>query len=159
MLNFFQNLSPELIIASLSALPFTELRGSIPIALGVYKLPVVTAFFLAVLGNIAAAVLVLLGLEFFSGYLMRKFSLANRFLNWLFKRTRESHQKKFEGWKELALMLFVAVPLPLTGAWSGALCSFIFGIPVKRAIIAISLGVVIAGLLVTLISYGAINCC
>ena len=157
MLNFLQNLSPELITASLSALPFIELRGAIPLGLGVYKLPVVTTFFLAVLGNLIPALFLLLGLESISGHLSKRVGLFQRFFSWLLARTQKNYAKNFARWKELALVILIAIPLPLTGAWTGSLCAFVCGIPFKRAFPLISLGVALAGIIVTLISIGIIN--
>jgi uncharacterized membrane protein len=54
-------------------------------------------------------------------------------------------------------MIFVAIPLPLTGAWTGALCAFVFGIPMKKAFWAISAGVVLAGVIVSLATLGIIK--
>ena len=54
-------------------------------------------------------------------------------------------------------MIFVAIPLPFTGAWTGALCAFVFGIPFRKALIAIAGGVIIAGLIVTLTTLGIIK--
>jgi len=54
-------------------------------------------------------------------------------------------------------MLFVAVPLPLTGAWTGSVCAFLFDIPFPRSLLMIFGGVIIAGILVSLISLGIIN--
>lgn len=72
-----------------------------------------------------------------------------RFFNWLFERTREKHKKVIDkhGWWGLAM--FVAIPLPITGSWTGTLLAFLTGMSFKRAFSAISLGVFTAGLIVT----------
>ena len=66
----------------------------------------------------------------------------------------KKHSKKFETFEEIALVTFVAIPLPGTGAWSGALVAFVFGIPPKKSIPLIFLGVAIAGIAVSLITLG-----
>ncbi|PIY78741.1 MAG: ligand-binding protein SH3, partial [Parcubacteria group bacterium CG_4_10_14_0_8_um_filter_35_7] len=76
---------------------------------------------------------------------------------WLFKRTRSRHSRKFKKWKSLALIVLVAIPLPMTGAWTGSIAAFIFGISYFKALGLIFLGVVIAGLIVTLASMGTLN--
>ena len=147
----------ELQVFLIAMSPILELRGSIPMALGVYHLPLLTAFLISVLGNIAPVVFILLLLESVSGYLSRHSRFFSRFFNWLFERTRKKHAQKFEYGKDLALMAFVAIPAPFTGAWTGALCAFVFGIPFKRAFPAIAGGVVIAGIIVTLTTLGVIK--
>ena len=73
----------------------------------------------------------------------------DKFFTFLFERTRRKHSKKFEKWGALALITFVAIPLPITGGWSGALAAFVFGIPFKKALPLIFSGVIIAGVIVT----------
>jgi uncharacterized membrane protein len=134
--------------------PIVELRGSIPIALKIYNLPVWSALFFSVLGDLVPTFFILLFLEPFSSYLGRKSALFKRFFDWLFRKTRKKHEAKFEKWEKFALTALVAVPLPFTGAWTGAVCAFLFGIPFKQAFFLIALGVLIAGIIVTLISLG-----
>lgn len=137
-----------------AALPVSELRGAIPLAIAVYNFSPWSAFFWAVLGNIIPIIFVLWLLESVSDYLSRRFFLFNRFFAWLFERTRKRHSRSFENWGSLALVLFVAIPLPMTGGWSGAVAAFVFGIPYKKALVLICLGIVIAGIIVTLASAG-----
>lgn len=151
-------MSPEIIVMLISMLPLTELRGAIPVAMGVYHMSALMAFFWAFLGNIIPIALILLGLDLLiNKFLIHRIYFFNRFLTWLFERTRKNYSKKFERWKEWALVIFVAIPLPLTGAWSGAVAAFVFGIPIKRALPLIGLGVLIAGIIVTLVTIGFIN--
>ena len=140
----------ELKIFLIAMSPLFELRGSIPLALGVYHLPIWSAYLLSIIGNLLPVIFILLLLESVSNYLSRRSRFFSRFFTWLFERTRKKHAKTFERGKDLALMIFVAIPLPFTGAWTGALCAFVFGIPFKRALLAIAGGVAIAGLLVNL---------
>ena len=147
----------ELKVFLIAMSPIFELRGSIPMALGVYHLSAWSAFLISVIGNIVPIVFILLLLELVSGYLSRRSRLFSRFFAWLFERTRKKHAKTFEYGKDLALMIFVAIPVPFTGAWTGALCAFVFGIPFKRAFPAIAGGVVIAGIIVTLTTLGIIK--
>ncbi len=137
--------------------PIVELRGSIPMALGVYHLPVWSSYLFSVLGNIIPVVFILFLLKSVSGFLMRHSNFFNRFLSWLFERTRKKHSAKFERWEEFALIVLVAIPLPFTGAWTGSLCAFVFGIPFKKAFPLIVIGVVIAGLITTLITMTALQ--
>lgn len=138
-------------------LPISELRGAIPLALTVYNLSPLSAFALAVIGNIIPIIFLLLFLDWVSEYLSRHFYFFNRFFAWLFERTRRKHNHKFEVWGSLALIAFVAIPLPMTGGWTGAAAAFVFGIPFKKALPLISLGIVIAGVIVTLASIGILG--
>lgn len=131
-------------------LPIFELRGSIPMALGIYHLPVLSAFWISIVGNLIPVVFLLWLLKTIPDFLSHRFYFFNRFFTWLFERTRDKHNGKFAKWKEYALVILVAIPIPFTGAWTGSLCAFVFGIPSKRAFFLIGLGVVIAGIIVTL---------
>jgi len=143
-------------IAFLSALPISELRGAIPLALAVYKMPVFPAYIFAVLGNIVPVIFLLLYLKPFIDFVSRWF-LLKMFFNWLFKRTRLNNQKKYEKYGALFLLFFVAIPLPITGAWTGSVAAFIFGIRFWYAFPTIAGGVMIAGIIVTLASLGVIS--
>lgn len=146
-----------LIIALVAASPLSELRGAIPLGLGVYHLSFLEVFFWAVLGNTIPVFFLLWLLGPLSGFLSRHFYFFNRFFAWLFERTRRQHNHRFTVWGSLALIIFVAIPLPLTGAWSGTVAAFVFGIPAKKALPLIFLGIIIAGLIVSLISLGILN--
>ncbi len=141
----------------LAMTPLGELRLSIPIALTSYQLSVWSAYLISVFGNIVPAIFILLFLESFLKHVKEKSPFLHNFLNWVFVRNENNHRKKFEYWKELALVILVAIPLPFTGAWTGAICSFIFRIPFKRAVPLIFLGVLIAGALVTLFTLGILH--
>lgn len=146
----------ELKIFLIAMSPLFELRGSIPLALGIYNVPVLPAFFISVIGNLVPVIFLLWLLKSVSRILMQRFSFFDRFFNWLFERARRKHTAKFERWKEYALIVLVAIPLPFTGAWTGSLCAFVFGIPFKKAFPLIALGVIIAGVIVTLLSLAII---
>ena len=140
---------PELKIFLIAMTPFGELRAAIPIALEIYKLPILSAYFWSVLGNLVPVILILKGLKITSEKLSRRIYFFNRFFAWLFERTRNNHAQKVEKWKELALLLLVAIPLPFTGAWTGSLVAFVFGFPFKKAFPLIVIGVMSAGVIVT----------
>ncbi len=151
-------MSSEIIILLTSMLPITELRATIPIALIVYEMPVWSAFLLAILGNLIPVILIIWFLNLLiNKFLIHQIYIFNRFFTWLFERTQRKHSKKFERWRDLALVILVAIPLPFTGAWTGALAAFVFGIPIKRAFPLIALGILIAGIIVTTITLGVIN--
>jgi uncharacterized membrane protein len=113
------------------------------------------AYFWAVLGNIIPVIPLLLFLGPVSEYL-RRYAIWDRFFTWLFARTRR-RSELIEKLEVIGLTLFVAVPLPITGAWTGTVAAFLFDIPFKHALPAIILGVLIAGGVVTLASLGVIQ--
>ncbi len=140
----------------IGALPIFELRGAIPIALGVYGMHPVPAYLFAVLGNMIPVVPLLLFLEPVSTYL-RRYGPFDTFFSWLFGRTHRNHSERFEKYGTLALTLFVAVPLPVTGAWTGCAAAFVFGIKFRHSLPAILAGVLIAGLVVSIVTLTGIG--
>ncbi len=155
--NLFNNFPPELATFIISMLPVSELRGAIPIAIGIYNLDPVKAYLISVIGNIIPVIFILKYIEPVSKYLMSKYEFFNKFFTYLFERTRRKHNGKFEKLGALALITFVAIPLPVTGGWSGALAAFVFGVPFKKALPLILLGVMIAGVIVTGLSLGVLK--
>ena len=148
--------SKELMTFLGSMVPIGELRSSIPLALRAGLSPL-QAFFWSVLGNVVIGFILLVILNPLSRFLERHFYLLNRFFNWLFERTRKKHSQKIENWGAVALVGFVGIPLPMTGVWTGSLAAFVFDIPFKKAFPAIILGALIAGIIVVLVSLGAVS--
>lgn len=140
-----------LAVMVIGALPISELRGAIPVAMGIYGMGPLEAYFLSVLGNLIPVVPLLLFLEPVSEYL-RRYRIFDIFFTWLFSRTRRNHSESFEKYGLLALTIFVAVPLPVTGAWTGCAAAFVFGIRFKHSFPAIAAGVMIAGIIVTAVT-------
>ncbi len=135
----------------MSMVPFVELRGAIPLAIwynpGVSPILI---FFICVLLNILAIPIAFLLLDFILPPVRRKIGLVERIFKWSVRRA-----KKHENLGLAGLALFVGVPLPATGAYTGTLIAHIAGVDRKKATIAISGGVVIAGVLIwTLAVFG-----
>jgi uncharacterized membrane protein len=135
----------------IAMIPILELRGAIPLAHNVWGMPLWETYIWAVLGNLLPVPFILLFLEPVSNWLRRHSNLMDRFFIWLFARTRKKHGKTFEKWRYLALCLFVAIPLPGTGAWTGALAAFVFNVPFWPAFTAIFFGVLLAGAAVSVV--------
>lgn len=145
-----------LVVLVVAALPISELRGAIPLAMGVYGFDPATAYLLGVFGNLVPVPILLRFLEPITA-LLRRSAILDRCMSWLFARTRRRHSALIERLGAIALVLLVAVPLPATGAWTGALIAHLFGIPFRYAFPLIGLGVCIAGILVTLATLGVIR--
>jgi len=139
----------------LAMLPISELRGAIPYAVTIGGLPWQEAYIIAVIGNFVPVIPILFAIGTVSDKL-RRIPLFDRFFDWLFARTRRKG-RLIERFEALGLILFVAVPLPVTGAWTGALAAFLFGVRKSLAIPAILAGICIAGVVVTLASLGIIS--
>ncbi len=133
-------------------LPVLELRGAIPWAMLAGGMSWQSALTWALLGNFVPIIPLLLLLEPVSNWL-RRWKLMDRFFEWLFARTRRKG-KIVERFEFIGLILLVAIPLPGTGAWTGALAAFVFGVRFRLALPAIIIGVIIAGILVTSIVLG-----
>ncbi|MCX6790791.1 MAG: small multi-drug export protein [Candidatus Gribaldobacteria bacterium] len=141
----------ELQVFLLAMTPVGELRVAIPVGVGVYHLNWFLVFLLGVLGNLVPVALLLLFFNPASKYLSKKFRFFKDFFIWLFEHTKKRHQKAINEYGWWGLMVFVAIPLPMTGGWTGSLIAFMMGMKFKRAFSAIGVGVVVAGLIVTLV--------
>lgn len=137
--------SKELAVVAIAAMPVSELRGAIPFALAMGFSPV-KAYTLAFIGNLIPVIPLLFLLQPVANKL-RHIKIFEKFFDWLFERTRRKATlvEKFEA---LGLILFVALPLPITGAWTGCVAATLFKIRFRYAFIAILLGVMIAGFIV-----------
>ncbi len=150
------NSQQELLVFFLSALPVGELRAGIPIGLN-FGLNPWLVYVLAVLGNLAPVLPILLFMEPVSRWLMGHSRFFDQILGGLFEKTRVKHGEKIDRYGAIALIAFVAIPSPGTGAWTGSLVAWLFGIKHRHAIPAIVLGVLIAGVIVLSISTGALT--
>jgi uncharacterized membrane protein len=142
--------SRELIVLIISALPIFELRGALPVALNVFHFPWYYALLLAIIGNLLPVPIILLFLDVISRYLS-KVGFFERFLRWLFEHTKQ-RGKIIEKYERIGLALFVAIPLPFTGAWTGSLITVLFGLRFRHAFLSIFIGICIAGIIVTCLS-------
>lgn len=139
----------ELWTILIAASPIVELRGAIPVAMGIFYFSWPKALFLSLLGNILPIIPIIWFLDKLSIYLSKQFGVFNRFFDWLFERTRKKTKNSFDKWGKWALVAFVAIPLPFTGVWTGSVAAFLFGVKYKDAFWLISLGALLAGILVT----------
>ena len=143
----------ELITFLMAMVPVIELRGAIPYGV-VAGLSVHTAFILAVIGNLVPIpVLVVFTRKVFE-WLRTKSGSLDRMVCRL-ENKAEKNKVLVERYEFLGLMILVAVPLPGTGAWTGALVAAMMNMRLKTAMPAIIAGVLIAGVIVTTVTYGA----
>ncbi|KAL2546799.1 uncharacterized protein Fot_16032 [Forsythia ovata] len=139
----------EAVVFALATLPVIELRGAIPVGYWLQLKPVILTV-LSILGNMVPVPFIVLYLKPFATFLAAKNQAASKFLDMLFEKAKEK-AGPVEEFQWLGLMLFVAVPFPGTGAWTGAFIASILDMPFWSAVSANFLGVVLAGLLVNLL--------
>jgi len=146
ILQWLKELPKEHVVMIVGALPISELRGAIPLGLS-FGMPLAKAFWLSVLGNCIIVPFALFLFEPVTGVL-RKFKIWSKFFDWVFERTRKNSDA-IQKYEALGLVIFVAIPLPITGAWSGIIAASLFKIRFRYAFLAIVSGVICAGLIVS----------
>lgn len=150
--------SPGLVVVIIAALPIAELRAALPVGINLFHLPWYQVLCLALIGNMLPVPFLLLFFESLTKAI-RRTETGGRLVDELFKRTKR-HTAVVEKYKSIGLMMFVAIPVPGTGAWTGSMVAFLSGLKFGRALLSITAGVVISGAIVTSLSlmgwYGAI---
>ena len=142
-----------LITFLISMLPIVELRGAIPIGVGILGLPIHTAAIISLIGNMVPAPFIIIFIRKIFGWMRKKSRRLGAFADRFEKKAKSKGEKLYR--RELiGLMIFVAIPLPGTGAWTGSLIAALLDIRLKTALPAIAAGVLIAAILVTGITYG-----
>ena len=146
--------SPETVTFLISMLPISELRGALPYGLSQGLSPW-KAYSIAVAGNIVPVLPLLLGLKKISA-LAQRWTKGEKLLHWTLGRA-EKRQDLVKKYGFAGLIVLVAIPFPVTGAWTGTLVSFLLSIETKYAFLAICIGVGLAGIIVLLASLGVIG--
>ncbi len=131
--------------------PVIELRGALPIGVGM-GLPPLAAAAIAIIGNLVPIPFILILLQKIFDF-MRTKKHTKKMVLWLEKKA-EKNRTKIDKYGWLGLILLVAIPLPGTGAWTGALVSSCFKMRKRPSMLAITAGVIMAGIIVFLITYG-----
>lgn len=146
------DLPAEIKIFLLSMLPVWELRGSLPLAIHVYGLSPLSAFLFSFLGNFTAGVLLIFLLDILVERIVKKVEPLFELYQRVAARTSEKHRRKIELYAELGIFLVVALPLPGTGAWTGALLSRLFRLNRLKSILSIGTGLIACGTIVLLLT-------
>ena len=140
---------------ALSMLPIAELRGGIPYAIANEISPLI-AYFICVGANILAFPIMYFFLEILHPIFM-KVEIYQTLFDKFVIRTRKKVEKNIDKWGFWGLMIFVMIPLPVTGAYTGSFAAWLFNIKKRKAFMAVALGVAIAGLIVTGIVVGGVE--
>ncbi len=149
---FFQDKIPEELIAFVISLcPVLECRGGM-IAARLMEIPFIKAFLICYLGNMLPIPFIILFIRKIFDFL-RRFKFFEKIILKLEAKTEKNKEKvlKYESW---GLLIFVAIPLPGTGGWTGALMAGLLDMRFKRSLPIIALGVLIAGFIMSAITYG-----
>ena len=147
-----------LIVFLISMVPLIELRGAIPYAVG-FKLPLLPSYIIAILGNMLPVPFIF----FFARKILewgKDKKLTKKFFTFCLEKGNKGGKKLQEKAGRnvyLALFLFVGIPLPGTGAWTGTLAASLLNLDFKKSVIAIMGGVVLAGIIMGLVSLGVFN--
>ncbi len=139
----------ELIVLFTALLPVSELRGAIPLAYLSFKFPLWKAYLISVIGNLLPLLPLLFLIEKIEKIVLN-LPFIRDFYFWYKKRVLKNREI-IEKYETLGLFLFVMIPLPMTGGWTGTFLSVLLGMRKKYAILAIILGVCAAGIIVSLI--------
>lgn len=149
---FLETVGEELCVFFCSLLPIIECRGAIPLgcALG---LPWWQTFLFSVVGNLLPVPFILLFIRAVLNYLVKsKIKLFYRFGNWLEEKV-EKNKGKIEKYSYWGVLIFVAIPAPGTGAWTGSLIASVLKLEPKKTFLAVTGGVIVASVIMTVFSY------
>jgi uncharacterized membrane protein len=116
-------------------------------------MPAWQAYVLSVIGNMIPIIPIILLIGPVSTFLMKRSKLWHRFFTWVFERLRKRGGDLVEKYEALGLAIFVAIPLPVTGAWTGSLLAFLMCVRARRAFPCILAGVLTAGVIVTIVTH------
>lgn len=151
--DFFANYG-QLGVFIISMLPIIELRGAIPVGLSM-GLPVIPTYIVAVLGNIVVVPAIFFCAQYVLTALCRIPKAGIIFQKMLDKGNKAG--LKFGQYKYWALLLFVAIPLPGTGAWTGTLAASLLNLKFGKTMLAVTGGVITAGIIMAIVSLGAFS--
>ncbi len=141
----------EIATVLLAMTPIVGIRAAIPVAVFVYEMSALSAYFWSVLGEFLPVIFILKFLGVVSAWLSKKFVFMDNFFNALFSKTRRDYNGRVHKYGLLALFLYTGIPLPFSGAWTASLVTFLFGFPHKKAIPVIFAGVMLSGINILII--------
>ena len=153
-INLFNGISKEVIIFVISLMPILELRGGL-LAASLLDVEFIRAATICIIGNVLPIPIVLLLLRFVLD-LFEKWSVTKKIVTWLEKKVEEKREQ-IDKYGYLGLIIFVGIPLPGTGAWTGALLAVTLGMNRKKSFVCIMIGVLLAAVIMSIISYGILG--
>ena len=153
-IGIFGGISKEIIIFIISLMPILELRGGL-LAASLLDIEYIRALVICIAGNVLPIPFVLLFLRFVLD-LFSKWSVTKKIVNWLEKKV-DDKREQIDKYGYLGLIIFVGIPLPGTGAWTGALLAVMLGLDRKKSFVCIIIGVLMAAVIMSVLSYGILG--
>lgn len=153
-IDLFGGISKDVIIFVISLMPILELRGGL-LAASLLDVEYVRAAIICVVGNVLPIPIVLLFLKMVLD-IFSKWKVTKKIVDWLQKKV-DNKREQIDKYGYLGLALFVGIPLPGTGAWTGALLAVMLGMNRKKSFIFILLGVLMAAIIMSILSYGILG--
>lgn len=156
MFDFLEKISSEVYVFLVSMLPVLELRFSIPVGAAA-GMNIFECYFISVIGNLLPIPFILIFIKKIIEYMsVSRISFFRKVSGFLIRKA-EKRSDKVNKYSVLGLFLFVAIPVPGTGAWTGALIASLMEMRFKRAFPAIVAGVLVAGAIMCAASYGVVS--
>ena len=153
-IDLFGNINKELVIFIISLLPILELRGGL-LAATLLDVEFIRAAIICILGNVLPIPIVLLFLKYVLD-MLSKWNVTKKIVNWLEKKV-DDKREQIDKYGYLGLIIFVGIPLPGTGAWTGALLAVMLGLDRKKSFVCIIIGVLMAAVIMSVLSYGILG--
>lgn len=149
---------PEELTIFLTAMaPMSELRGSIPLGIFIFDQPWLKVFGISIIGNLLPIPILLWGLYRSDKWLRKLPYPFGSLVHWWDRYLKRRYNRLVERYGVISLGILVSIPLPFTGAWTGALVAWAFKFPVKISVLSIGIGVVTAGILITIMSVAGLE--
>ena len=150
---FLETVGREWCVFFCSMIPIIELRSAIPMG-AAFSLPWWQTYLISVIGNMIPVPFILLFIKKIIRWMSNsKVKLFNKTAGFLMRKV-EKNREKIEKYSFFGVCLFVAIPLPATGAWTGSLVAAMIDMKFWKAVLSAFIGVLAAGVIMTLISYG-----
>ncbi|WP_456400006.1 COG2426 family protein [Mesoaciditoga sp.] len=149
-------MNPLIQVILLAMAPISELRGAIPLGIMVYHLNPILVTIVSMIFNLIPAIFVILFFDAIMPWIKKKFPKLGNLIEKFSQKRQQKHRQKIERYGLWAIMAFVAIPFPLTGAWTGSLLSVLFEMPRLKSMLAISGGIVISGCIVLSITLASL---
>jgi uncharacterized membrane protein len=148
IIGWFSGFPKELATFLVALIPITELRAAIPLAVNVYGMSSIAAWFYSVTGTYFAMVLIVLLLDPIAKLLSKNIPIFEKFFTWLFEHTRKRAGGKMEKYGSWAIFILAATPIPFLGGMTGALAAFVFGVHLKKSLPLMLVGTMVSGAIV-----------
>ena len=153
-IDLFGNINKDIVVFIISMMPILELRGGL-LAASILNISLVKGLIICIIGNVLPIPFALLLIEYIFN-LFEKFKPTKKIVKWLKnKAMKKSDSIKKYGY--VGLILFVGIPLPGTGAWTGSLLAVLLNLDKKKSFVCILAGVFLASVIMTIISYGFVG--